>query len=261
VQQVVLDPESAWQDPDAVAALSLPVDPGRALGALVETGAPADPGWLAAWRAADDAAGAAIAGVLGDEPAEPRVAALLAAELPPDATLLVASSMPVRDLETFAAARDDPPRVLSNRGANGIDGLVSTAFGIAAAGDGPVVLLTGDVALVHDAGGLLAAGRLGLAITIVLLDNAGGGIFEFLPVAGESDAFEEHVATPHGIDFAGLAGTYGCGYSEAGELSGLRSALKTAIGSGRTSILHVRTDRKQNVVLHREVWKAVAAAL
>ena len=106
--------------------------------------------------------------------------------------MFVASSMPIRDLESFAAASANGPRILSNRGANGIDGTVSSAFGVAATG-APAVLLIGDVALAHDIGGLLAASRLGLALTIVLLNNDGGGIFHFLPVAGEADAFEEHV--------------------------------------------------------------------
>ena len=113
---------------------------------------------------------------------EPAVAAELGVLLPAEATLFVASSMPVRDIETFWPARPDPPRVLCNRGANGIDGTVSSAFGAAAAGGGPVVLLIGDVALAHDIGGLLAARRLGLKLTIVLLNNDGGGIFDFLPV-------------------------------------------------------------------------------
>ncbi len=99
--------------------------------------------------------------------------------------------------------------MLSNRGANGIDGTVSSAFGAAAAQDAPVVLLIGDVALLHDIGGLLAARRHGLSLTIVLINNDGGGIFHFLPVAGETDAFEEHVATPHGLDFAHAAELYG----------------------------------------------------
>ena len=118
--------------------------------------------------------------------------------------LFVAASMPIRDVELYFPARRELPRVLSNRGANGIDGTVSSAFGVAAAGgpEHPVVVLIGDVALAHDIGGLLAARRLGLELTIVLLNNDGGGIFHFLPVSGESDAFEEHVATPHGLDFA-----------------------------------------------------------
>ena len=117
--------------------------------------------------------------------------------------------MPIRDVESFWPARADGPRVLSNRGANGIDGTVSSAFGAAAAEPGPVVLLIGDVALAHDIGGLLAASRLGLKLTIVLLDNGGGGIFDFLPVAGERDIFEHHVATPTGLDFSRAAGLYG----------------------------------------------------
>ena len=213
---------------------SLPADPAEALGALVEAGRPADVAWPGAWREADDAAASAIAEVLGDSLSEPRVAALLGAELPTGATLFIASSMPVRDIETFAPARDDPPRFVSNRGANGIDGLVSSAFGAAAAGDGPVVLLLGDVALAHDAGGLLAARRLGLAMTIVLLDNAGGGIFEFLPVAGEQDHFEEHVATPHGLGFAELARAYDCDFEDIADLDGLR-ALSRRRAAGPTA--------------------------
>ncbi len=120
--------------------------------------------------------------------------------------------MPIRDLELYLPAGRPLPRVLSNRGANGIDGTVSSAFGVAAAGDRPVVLLIGDVALAHDIGGLLAARRLGLELTIVLLNNDGGGIFHFLPISGETDVFEEHVATPHGLRFEHAAALYGFGY-------------------------------------------------
>ena len=154
--------------------------------------------------------------------------------------------MPIRDVEQFAAASASArPRVLSNRGANGIDGTVSTAFGVAAAGDGPVVLLIGDVALAHDLGGLLAGRRLGLPLTIVLLNNDGGGIFHFLPVAGERDAFEEHVATPHGLDFAHAAALYGCGYvrpGDAAELARARSGARSTAPA--TTIIEVRTERE-----------------
>ena len=139
--------------------------------------------------------------------------------------------MPVRDAETFFPARERPPRVLSNRGANGIDGTVSTAFGVAAATDGPVVLLIGDVALIHDLGGLLAASRLGLKLTIVLLHNDGGGIFDFLPVSGEGAAFVEHVATPHGLDFAHAAALFGLGYVVADTVETFREALGGALAA------------------------------
>ncbi len=137
--------------------------------------------------------------------------------------------------------------MLSNRGANGIDGTVSTAFGVAAAAQGPVALLIGDVALLHDAGGLLAARRLGLPLAIVLVDNDGGGIFEFLPVAGEGAAFEEHVATPHGTDFAALAALHGAAHVRVAAPEPFRAALDEALAAPRTTIIHVRTDRAENV--------------
>ena len=151
--------------------------------------------------------------------------------------------------------------MLSNRGANGIDGTVSSAFGAAAAQEGPVVLLIGDVALLHDIGGLLAAGRLGLALTIVLINNDGGGIFHFLPVAGQTDAFEAHVATPHGIDFSRAAALYGLAHERAADLAELRSAVQRAQQRPQTTLIEVRTDRKDNLLLHRRLAAAVAAAL
>jgi 2-succinyl-5-enolpyruvyl-6-hydroxy-3-cyclohexene-1-carboxylate synthase len=239
--QVAVDAEGSWQDPHAAVSLVHG-------GGVQRLRAAAGEEWLAAWRAADRAAGAAIAQTLGDELSEPRVAAELGATT--DGVLWVASSMPVRDLETFAPLRDPALTVLSNRGANGIDGTVSSAFGAAVDGD-PVTLLTGDVALLHDLGGLLANRRLGLDVRIVLLNNDGGGIFEFLPVAGQADVFEEHVATPHGVDFAAVAALFGLAYTRASTLDDLR----------RPGLVEVRTDRKANVTLHRRVWSAVAAAL
>ena len=221
----------------------------------------ADRDWLQSWRAADHAVAGAIDRTLGDELSEPRVARALGGWLPPESTLFVASSMPIRDVEEFFPARDGGPRVLSNRGANGIDGTVSSAFGAAAAGDGPVVLLIGDVALAHDIGGLMAASRLRLPLTIVLLNNNGGGIFHFLPVAGETDAFEEHVATPHGLDFAQAALLYGCEYHRPRTLADLRDAVDSSMADTATTILEVRTDREDNLALHRRVAQACLAAL
>lgn len=164
--------------------------------------------------------------------------------------------------------------MLCNRGANGIDGIVSSAFGAAAADDRPVVLLIGDVALAHDIGGLLAARRLDLKLTIVLLDNGGGGIFDFLPVAGaaiarkpesshgsEQDIYTRHIATPTGLDFGAAASLYGLSHERAEDVSGFRSALERAVARENSSIIEVRGDREANVQLHRRVWSAVSAAL
>jgi 2-succinyl-5-enolpyruvyl-6-hydroxy-3-cyclohexene-1-carboxylate synthase len=266
--QIALDPENAWQDPAGAATALLPADPRAVLDALSARLAhgPRAADWLQRWTSADRAAAAAIAGVLGTPGdagaalSEPLVAAELGAALPSEATLVVASSMPIRDVETFFPARPDPPRVLSNRGANGIDGTVSTAFGVAGAG-GPVVLLIGDVALAHDIGGLIAARRLGLALAVVLLDNGGGGIFDFLPVAGEGKAFEQHVATPHGLEFAHAAALYGLAHEPVSTAGELRAALDRALAGDRATMIHVRTDRAQNVALHRRVWEAVRGAV
>ncbi len=290
VRQVTLDPEGAWQDPGSVLSDSIAVEPAATLARLVDATAapatvgsserseepgfpplqPADPDWLASWRSADERAAEAIMGVLhGDGLDEPSLAAELGVLLPEEATLFVASSMPVRDIETFWPIRDDPPRVLCNRGANGIDGTVSSAFGAAAADGGrPVVLLIGDVALAHDLGGLLAATRLGLKLTIVLLDNAGGGIFDFLPVAraamaraDEEDIYTRHVATPTGLDFALLASLYGFAHEPVDTLPDLRSALERALAPrGGCTLIHVHTDRAANVDLHADVWSAVSRA-
>ncbi len=138
---------------------------------------------------------------------------------------------------------------------------MSSAFGAAAAGAGPVVLLIGDVALAHDIGGLLAASRLGLSITIVLLNNDGGGIFHFLPVASQKDAFERHVATPHGLDFSHAARLYGCGYELAGSADEFRALVTRSVAADQTTIIEVRTDREQNLALHRRVADAASAAL
>jgi 2-succinyl-5-enolpyruvyl-6-hydroxy-3-cyclohexene-1-carboxylate synthase len=151
--------------------------------------------------------------------------------------------------------------VLANRGANGIDGTVSAAFGAAAAGQGPVVLLIGDVALAHDIGGLAAARRLGVPLTIVLLNNDGGGIFHFLPVSGQTDAFEEHVATPHGLDFAHAAALYGCRWERPATLGELGAAVQRSIAQDGTTIIEVRTERESNLALHRRVAEAALAVV
>ncbi|HEX5225719.1 MAG TPA: 2-succinyl-5-enolpyruvyl-6-hydroxy-3-cyclohexene-1-carboxylic-acid synthase [Solirubrobacteraceae bacterium] len=302
VPQTALDPDGAWQDPDAALAESLPLEPAGALASLAAAGVPgaADPDWLQEWTSADERAAAAIdvalrgggggtvggtlgeqgrAGGRGEALSEPVIARELGVLLPAVATLFVASSMPVRDIETFWPVREDPPRVLCNRGANGIDGTVSAAFGAAAANRGPVVLLIGDVTLAHDIGGLLAARRLGVKLTIVLLDNDGGGIFDFLPISrtgaalaadpsaqpgtagGALDIYSRHVLTPTGVDFSAAAAAYGLGYERPADARELRGALEQTLAADTTGVVHVCTDRGANVRLHRRVWDDVAAAL
>lgn len=282
VPQIALDPECAWQDPAGVLLESFALDPASALSDLSETtlaGSQAQR-WLSMWRGDDERAGEAIRGQLAAELSEPALAAELGVLLPSEATLFVASSMPVREIEAFWPVRKDPPRVLCNRGANGIDGTVSSAFGAAAAGRGPVVLLIGDVALAHDIGGLLAASRLQLSLTIVLIDNGGGGIFDFLPVssaplaiepqqpptlaqegAAAQDVYTRHIATPTGLDFAAAATLYGLHHRRVDDLPSFRSALEQSLLGAGSTIIEVRGDRRANVELHRRIWRAVSEAI
>ncbi len=220
-----------------------------------------DSDWLDRWTVADSVVAHAIAEpLMAAGLSEPAAITALAQFLPPSVSLFVGASMPIRDVEEFFPALAEPPRVMANRGANGIDGTVSSAFGVAATG-GEVVLVLGDVTLAHDIGGLLAARRLGLKLTIVLLNNDGGGIFNFLAVSGEGQAFEQHIATPTGLDFSQAAALYGLRHEPVSTLDGLADALMGALAGGDSTLIEVRTDRVENRRLHAEVEATALAAL
>ena len=194
-------------------------------------------------------------------PFEGKVFAELAALLPPGAVLYAGNSMPVRDLDTFFPARTSPIRFMSNRGANGIDGVVSSALGAGANAGVPIVLAIGDLAFYHDSNGLLAAKLHRLQATIVLLNNNGGGIFSFLPQADYPEHFEQLFGTPHGLDFSRFAAAYDAGFTRIATWQGFRSAVGQALESPAVNIVEVPTERASNVRLHREVWTAVASAI
>ena len=204
-----------------------------------------------------------MAGQLGadEEPFEGRVFAELAEILPDGATLYAGNSMPVRDLDTFFPSGARAIRFLSNRGANGIDGVVSSALGAAAGSDGPLVLVIGDLSFYHDLNGLLAAKRHGLRATIVLLNNDGGGIFSFLLQAAYPDVFEELFGTPIGLDFADAARLYGASFARPEGWGAFREAVAAGLAGDGLSIVEVVTDRARNVAQHRAVWAAVTDAL
>jgi 2-succinyl-5-enolpyruvyl-6-hydroxy-3-cyclohexene-1-carboxylate synthase len=254
---VVSDPYGGWGDPERTATTFVvaPLGGGCGKGATPE--------WLAAWERPEAAAQSAISGVLArrKELTEPGVARALTGALSGDTTLVVASSMPVRDVEWYG----DPAmacRVVANRGANGIDGLVSTALGTAAGSAGPVVALLGDLAFLHDAGGLLGAVRRGVDCCFVVVDNDGGGIFSFLPQAELAEAqFERLWGTPHGTDLADLAGVHGIPAMTLTGPADLVPAVDEALAGGGVRLVVARTDRAANVALHAELNDAVAAAL
>lgn len=242
-------------DPTHDVVATLPAEAAPMLAGLW-SGATGTP-WAARWRHAQAAAETAVADVLaeGGPLTEPGVARTIARHLPDDADLVVASSMPVRDLEWYGGAG---ARAHANRGANGIDGVVSTALGRALS-ERPVVALVGDVAFVHDGGALTALAGRGVDLRIVVVDNDGGGIFSFLPqsTALSIERFEQLYGTPHGTDVAALARAHALDtatVATAGELA----ARVTQTGP---SVTVVRSERVANVDVHRRLNAAVAAAL
>jgi 2-succinyl-5-enolpyruvyl-6-hydroxy-3-cyclohexene-1-carboxylate synthase len=265
---VVVD-AARWPDPSSRAHEMIQADARRLCETLLPclSGASSGPGWLNRWQSANDIAGAAIVDYAAklDEPFEGGVLGEVVACLPERATLFASSSMPVRDLDTFGEGDARMIRVMSNRGANGIDGVVSTALGAAAvsneSGAGPTVLAIGDIAFYHDMNGLLAAKTHGIDATIVVINNDGGGIFSFLPQALDQKHFEKLFGTPHGLDFSHAAELYGATYARADSTESLRRAVTAGIEGRGLHIVEVQTDRARNVVLHREAVSAVARAL
>jgi len=180
------------------------------------------------------------------------------------------SSMPVRDVEWFAVPRTGL-RVLANRGANGIDGVLSTAVGVALAapaastgsGKAATAVLLGDVAFLYDANGLLGAASRGIDLTVVVVDNDGGGIFSFLPPAGflPADVFERLYGTPHGVDLVGLAAAHGISSRVIDRQVDLAPAVEESAALGGVHVLIVCTDRAANVAIHDDLNAAVAQAL
>ena len=147
--------------------------------------------------------------------------------------------------------------VFGNRGASGIDGIVSGAFGVAASRRSPTVCVLGDIALFHDQNGLLWSREPDCPVVFVLIDNDGGGIFHMLPIADHEPAFSRFFATPHGLDFEHMARMNNVAWSEL-EIGDLASGLMVALESGRTSILRVKSDRETNKRRHEEIAEAVA---
>jgi 2-succinyl-5-enolpyruvyl-6-hydroxy-3-cyclohexene-1-carboxylate synthase len=281
--QVGVEADGTRYDPDRDLGALLAVEPGtfarrlaaEVLGARDEAGlddeldaAVAGAGGAAAlhrsWVAADAEAASALTAVLAArrDVTEPGVARSLVAALPSGAELVVSSSMPVRDVEWYSAPRTGL-RVHANRGANGIDGVVSTAVGAALGSGRPTAVLIGDVAFLHDTNALLGIARRGIDLAVVVVDNDGGGIFSFLPQATslEGDRFEQLFGTPHGVDPGAVAAAHGLDVTRLDAADEVGPAVAGALATGGVHVLVARTERTANVAVHDELHAAVAAAL
>jgi 2-succinyl-5-enolpyruvyl-6-hydroxy-3-cyclohexene-1-carboxylate synthase len=287
-RQILIDGDAGWNEPTLLASDVLHVDGRLLCTALLERLTDRDhraytekdleatssvisvsavakkpSGWAQAWCGAAAGTRVAIAKHMHaiDELFEGKVFAELSALLPENAIVYAGNSMPIRDLDTFFSGGKRAIRLLGNRGANGIDGVVSSALGASAAGVGPTVLVIGDLSFYHDSNGLLASKLHGLNATIILLNNDGGGIFSFLPQASDPEHFEMLFGTPHGLDFQPLAQVYGARYSRVANWEAFRMAVRRGLEGDGLQIVEVPTDRERNVALHREFWPLVSQAL
>jgi len=261
-EEIVIDPYGGWNEPTDRAAAILRADPtelasgwATRVEGLEGRERPLPDRWMDAERAAQAALDEALDEAEISEPALHR--ALGAAHRDGD-LVYTSSSMPIRDQEAFLAAAEADVHFLSNRGANGIDGLISSGIGAAHASGRSTTIVTGDLGLLHDIGGLAALREVETPVRIVVIDNDGGGIFHFLPqeAALESEEFEALLGTPRGVDAAKAAALFGLPHQRLESLADLPAAL--AAGSG---LIEVKTDRHANVKAHRELTRCVHDAL
>jgi 2-succinyl-5-enolpyruvyl-6-hydroxy-3-cyclohexene-1-carboxylate synthase len=261
-QHLAIDP--AWlcnELADVLGAGVVVADPLTPLGPDAPDGPHAVVSWRDRWVDADRKVAVHLDEVLRVhvEPTEPAVARAVLAAMPDGSTLVASSSMPVRDLEWFGANRTGV-RVVANRGANGIDGVTSTALGVALGSGAPTALLIGDVAFLHDVNGLLGAGGRGADLCIVVVDNDGGGIFSFLPPATalDVDTFERLFGTPHGVELLAVAGAYGVPAERVSHAGDVGPAVQAALVAGGVRVVTIRTNRHTNPTLHATLHAAFA---
>jgi 2-succinyl-5-enolpyruvyl-6-hydroxy-3-cyclohexene-1-carboxylate synthase len=261
---ILADPWGRFADPHRLAAHVTAADPAALLTAAAGAG-PGGTEWVGSWIAAEQAAQSALDSELGKASglamSEPGIARSAVAALPAGGRLVISSSMPVRDVEWYSAPRRDVT-VLANRGANGIDGVLSTAVGAALSDGAATVALVGDLAFLYDAGALLWTPARPLSLTALIVDNRGGGIFSFLSQAAvlPEDRFERYWGTPHGLDLADLARAYGADVVDAKDPDALEDLVARA-GEPGVRVAVLGSDRADNVAVHDRLNAAVAAAV
>jgi 2-succinyl-5-enolpyruvyl-6-hydroxy-3-cyclohexene-1-carboxylate synthase len=192
---------------------------------------------------------------------EPTVARALSELMAEDTVFFLGNSLPIRDVERFASPQGRQVRIAVNRGASGIDGDIATAAGYAAALRRPVTVLLGDLALLHDLNSLALLRELDAPMVVVVLNNNGGGIFSFLPIAGATPHFERFFATPHGLAFQHAAELFDLRYYAPDSRPAFVAAYRDAVQGRAGALIEVRTEREENVRVHRALQEAIAAAL
>ena len=192
---------------------------------------------------------------------EPQVARLTAQLISGDACLFLASSRPIRDMDSFGGLMDEEIPIGANRGVSGIDGTIASAIGFAHGHSKRLVLLTGDLAFLHDLNSLPLIKELDHPATIIVINNNGGGIFSFLPIADQTEYFEKYFGTPHGLAFESAAALFGLHYSCPVDSSQFAAEFVKARQSERSTLIEIRSDREENHRLHDQILREIKAKL
>lgn len=244
-------------DPDGIVTLSVPGDIEAFCAAATPhlSGDGVGDDWLGGWTEKDAASERAVSSYLarGSELSEPWVARRISELLPQGHALVLGNSMPVRDMNAFATPSGHPARVLANRGASGIDGTLATATGFARGTGTPATVVLGDLALLHDLTSLHLVAGSGEPLVLVVVNNNGGGIFHFLPIARHGDVFEAFFGTPHGLRFESATRQFGVGYARADTREAFDTAYRGAVEQGASILIEVTTDRQENVRVHERL--------
>ena len=258
--QVVVDDGGRWKDHQNTATLYLRADAATALGGLrLRVRRPAPMEWRRRWEAADRAAVRAAREAPGPSH-EGHVAAAVVRSVLPDEALFVSSSMPIRDVDAYGEPREGGPVIYGNRGASGIDGIVSTAAGVSAGRGCRTTVLVGDLALLHDTNGLLAVREDDVELVFVVVNNDGGGIFHMLPVRELEPPFTRLFATPHGLDLSHLARLHGLPHVRVNSPEALEAALAEAFQGSGSRMIEVASEREENRIGHQAAAAAAKAA-
>lgn len=255
VPQFIVEQEAGYREPAGNRSEFIYADPIELCTKLAAKKNTSGERWLRTWQSMNETAKSYLL-KQDDNLTEGSAVRVLAETIPESGNIYVGNSMAVRDLDTFFATTSKPVNIMANRGANGIDGMVSSGLGAATSGE-PTVLLLGDLSFFHDSNGLLAAKQYHINITILLINNDGGGIFSFLPQKNDEQHFEALFGTPMNVDFRHIIEMYGGTYVYASTCNELNGALEEGYQHDGLSVIEVKTDRTENMAWHREKWEAI----
>ena len=281
--RIVVAPPGCWDDPAFLATEFIHGDMAAIFNRAAESipQNAADPSWTGLWHEADEAAAKALAEVSASENLTEAKAVRILCDFLGNETqdiLYASSSLPIRHLEFFAAPANKPLQVLANRGANGIDGVISSACGAASENSSPTTVLLGDLALLHDIGGLLTAIQLGVSLRLVVLNNNGGAIFSQLPIADavDADTFKKFFLTPHNLDLSFVGNFPGVRHTRVSTADELMSKLLETNGKvgdisdisdgeperqSEIAVIEIQTEASQHASVMKRCYEAVATAL